>query len=61
MRLGRSSTPDSVNDFDNGTLKITELFSTPHSSGNVCLKRCYMAKMETFGCRMREACEPNAI
>lgn len=39
IRSGSSSSPDSVNHFDNGTLKITELFSIAHSSGIVCLKR----------------------
>ncbi len=39
----------------------SEVQSLVYIIDNSLATKCYMAKMETFGCRMREAREPNAV
>ncbi len=39
----------------------SEVQSLVYIIDNSLATKCYKAKMETFGCRMREAREPNAV
>ncbi len=48
-------------DILHGYWNSSEVQSLVYIIDNSLATKCYMAKMETFGCRMREACEPNTI
>ncbi len=48
-------------DILHGDWNSSEVQSLVYIIDNSLATKCYMAKMETFGCRMREACEPNAV